>query len=261
MLKDVLREYEGQEAHTVHLVFTPKAGRIQTKFESQSTRQSSPVVSSTIQSTTQDMSISELRQRHTSAASDSTTSSNQEQQQPQQQPNVMNIPNNYLNAFYGAGGTPGDVNSQLLAQQFAMQTWMQQAYTQYMNQYMTLLSSPESFYQMNQQQTQPPHNYAFMPPQMPFVPSPVTSPTIANEATASQSPNNDAPAAPVQAQPPQPVEQRRFPNIIQDEQENRDWLDILYSMSRLMILLCLVYFYSSPLRCLVVVLIGISIYL
>lgn len=177
----------------------------------------------------------------------------------------MNIPNNYLNAFYGAGGTPGDVNSQMLAQQYAMQTWMQQAYTQYMNQYMTLLSSPESFYQMSQQQqqTQQPHNYAFLPPQMPFASSPAAAPTIANEATAPQSPNNEAPAAPaqVQAQPPQPAEQRRFPNIIQDEQENRDWLDILYSMSRLMILLCLVYFYSSPLRCLVVVLIGISIYL
>lgn len=207
------------------------------------------------------MSTSELRQRHTASAPASST----QEPQPQQQPGTMNIPSHYLNAFYGAGGTPGDVNSQIMAQQYAMQTWMQQAYTQYMQQYMNLLSSPEAFYQMSQQQqqTQSPQNFAFLPPQMPFAASPVVASTIANEAAAPQSPNNEAQAAPaqVQPQPPQPAEQRRFPNIIQDEQENRDWLDILYSMSRLMILLCLVYFYSSPIRCLVVILVGISIYL
>lgn len=68
-----------------------------------------------------------------------------------------------------------------------------------------------------------------------------------------------APQVNVNGQEPQ---QRRFPNIIQDEQqENRDWLDILYSMSRLMVLLCLVYFYSSPIRCLVVIMIGVALYL
>lgn len=29
ILKDVLRQYEGQEAHTVHLVYTPKKGQQQ----------------------------------------------------------------------------------------------------------------------------------------------------------------------------------------------------------------------------------------
>jgi len=113
-----------------------------------------------------------------------------------------------------------------------------------------------------QQQQQQPLNFAFIPPQ-PYIP-------LVNEAAAaavSQSLNVQAPQQPQQqqAEQPAPVEpaqvQRRFPNIVQDEQENRDWLDILYSMSRLMILLCLVYFYSSPIRCLVVILIGISIYL
>jgi hypothetical protein len=182
------------------------------------------------------MSASELRQRQNAAPA----APSQEPPQ-QQQPNVMNIPSNYQNAF----GTPGDVNS-ILAQQYAMQTWMQQAYAQYMTQYMSLLSSPEAMYQMNQQQ----QSQNFMTPQMPFTPPPTeTPPPVQNEQPA-----------PVPAAPQQPAE-RRFPNIIQDEQENRDWLDILYSMSRLMILLCLVYFYSSPIRCLVVILIGISIYL
>lgn len=252
VLKDVLREYEGQEAHTVHLVFTPKSGRSQSKFENQSTRQSTTVAStspSTTQSTTASMSASELRQRAPVAAVTST------QEQPQQPRNAPNIPSNYLNAFYGSGGA-GDANS-ILAQQYAMQSWMQQAYTQYMNQYMTLLQSPEAFYQMNQQQqTQQPQNFAFIPPQLPLS----AAPTIVSDASVPQPPNNDAQAAPAE-QPAAEAPQRRFPNIIQDEQENRDWLDILYSMSRLMILLCLVYFYSSPIRCLVVILIAISIYL
>lgn len=60
----------------------------------------------------------------------------------------------------------------------------------------------------------------------------------------------------------QPQAQPRFPNVNHEEvQENRDWLDMFYAMSRLMILLTLVYFYSSPLRCLFVLVIGVSIYL
>lgn len=51
----------------------------------------------------------------------------------------------------------------------------------------------------------------------------------------------------------QPPQQPRFPNIIQEEVENRDWLDLFYSTSRLMILMALVYFYSSPTRCLIVI--------
>jgi hypothetical protein len=104
-------------------------------------------------------------------------------------------------------------------------------------------------------------NFPFVQPQMPFISqSPASSPPVSS--TTSQVPEAQAQAAPPQvAQPQQPAEpQRRFPNIIQDEQENHDWLDILYSMSRLLILLCLVYFYSSPLRCLIVIIIGVSLY-
>lgn len=123
------------------------------------------------------------------------------------------------------------------------------------------MSSPD-------QQTQQTPNFAFMQPQMPsFMPQPANAipSTIAATIAATQSPNPESQAvvAPPAEQPAQPAAepQRRFPNIIQDEQENRDWLDILYSMSRLLILLCLVYFYSSPLRCFIVILIGVSIYL
>jgi hypothetical protein len=249
VLKDILREYEGQEAHTVHLVFTPKtSSRLQTIL-----KENSSINSTSNQSQSSDMSTSELRQRH--------TATNAVTVQEQQQQSTTNIPSNYYNAFYG--NMPYDANS-VLAQQYAMQTWMQQAYAQYMNQYMNIVQ---------QQQTQQVPNLAgFMQPQMPFIsptiiPTPPTSSTIQSPNSEIQTASASPPAQP-QAQveqAPQPAAaaepQRRFPNIIQDEQENRDWLDIVYSMSRLLILLCLVYFYSSPLRCLIVILIGISIYL
>ncbi|KAL7043371.1 hypothetical protein ACKWTF_001477 [Chironomus riparius] len=247
VLKDVLREYEGQEAHTVHLVFTPKtSSRLQTIL-----KENSSINTTSNQSQSSDMSTSELRQRHTA-----TTAATVPEQQQQA---TTNIPSNYYNAFYG--NMPFDANS-VLAQQYAMQTWMQQAYAQYMNQYMNIVQ---------QQQTQQAPNLAgFMQPQMPFI-APTIVPTQPTSSTI-QSSNSEIQTASPPAQPQAQVEQapqppaaaepqRRFPNIIQDEQENRDWLDIVYSMSRLLILLCLVYFYSSPLRCLIVILIGISIYL
>lgn len=54
---------------------------------------------------------------------------------------------------------------------------------------------------------------------------------------------------------------RRFPNIVVEEQENRDWLDIFFSMCRVGILMTVVYLYSSPTRCLTVFFIGILLYL
>ncbi|XP_058818020.1 homocysteine-responsive endoplasmic reticulum-resident ubiquitin-like domain member 2 protein [Topomyia yanbarensis] len=58
-----------------------------------------------------------------------------------------------------------------------------------------------------------------------------------------------------------PAPARRFPNIVVEEQENRDWLDIFFSMCRVGILMTVVYLYSSPTRCLTVFFIGISLYL
>lgn len=52
---------------------------------------------------------------------------------------------------------------------------------------------------------------------------------------------------------PQVQQQPQPPRIqIDDENENRDWLEIFYTFSRLVVLLSLVYFYSSPLRCSIV---------
>lgn len=130
------------------------------------------------------------------------------------------------------------------------------------------MSTSEAFQQ--HQQAQSMSNIALMHSHMPYIsPTDATTSSFTSSSDASsQSPNSHVPQAPIppQQQPQQQQgavepQQRRFPNIIQDEQENRDWLDILYSMSRLLILLCLVYFYSSPLRCCIVILIGVSIFL
>lgn len=103
--------------------------------------------------------------------------------------------------------------------------------------------------------------------------SPSTSSPVATTATtaAAATVQQDTTAAAAQAAPaaaPGAVgapaaaaPARRFPNIVVEEQENRDWLDIFFSMCRVGILMTVVYLYSSPTRCLTVFLIGIMLYL
>lgn len=114
---------------------------------------------------------------------------------------------------------------------------------------------------------QPPNNMQQMyyPPQINA--NTVINPIIAPPIPANQLVQPDGQQQQDQPQQPggevvQPQAQPRFPNVNHEEvQENRDWLDMFYAMSRLMILLTLVYFYSSPLRCLFVLVMGVSIYL
>lgn len=56
------------------------------------------------------------------------------------------------------------------------------------------------------------------------------------------------------------VARPNFPHI-QEEPEMRDWLDSFFSFTRLAIFVTVLYFNSSPLRCLLVVLIAGAIYL
>uniref|UniRef100_A0A182MZ87 Ubiquitin-like domain-containing protein n=1 Tax=Anopheles dirus TaxID=7168 RepID=A0A182MZ87_9DIPT len=58
-----------------------------------------------------------------------------------------------------------------------------------------------------------------------------------------------------------PARARRFPNIVVEEQENNDWLDVFFSMCRVGILITVIYLYSSPMRCLTVLFIGVMLYL
>lgn len=125
VLKDVLREYEGQEAHTVHLVFTPKNLPPLNRIHIKEQQNLSPVHCQT----NFEMSTNELRQRHTSASNTTNDESRQS----------TSIPNSYYNGFFQSTSTSGtpDLNN-ILAQQYAMQSWMQQAYAQYINQYVNM---------------------------------------------------------------------------------------------------------------------------
>lgn len=103
---------------------------------------------------------------------------------------------------------------------------------------------------------------------------PSTSPQAGSTVTDGTQPNQSSPqadanaaqgvaaaAAPAGGAAAAPAAARRFPNIVVEEQENRDWLDIFFSMCRVGILMTVVYLYSSPVRCLTVLFIGIALYL
>lgn len=47
----------------------------------------------------------------------------------------------------------------------------------------------------------------------------------------------------------------------EDNRVNRDWLDYFYTLSRLLVLFSIVYFYSSPARFIIVSALGIIMYL
>lgn len=118
-----------------------------------------------------------------------------------------------------------------------------------------------------------------IPSGAPQIPTPSGVPSTSAQAgttvsdgsqTNQPSPQADANVAPAAAAPvaggaagpaPAPAAARRFPNIVVEEQENRDWLDIFFSMCRVGILMTVVYLYSSPVRCLTVLFIGIALYL
>lgn len=80
----------------------------------------------------------------------------------------------------------------------------------------------------------------------------------ATAAAAAPAPPPEAPVAQAAAAPP--ANRPNFPNI-QEEPEMRDWLDSFFSFTRLAIFVTVLYFNSSPLRCLLVVLIAGAIYL
>ncbi|XP_049280189.1 serine-rich adhesin for platelets isoform X1 [Anopheles funestus] len=110
-------------------------------------------------------------------------------------------------------------------------------------------------------------------PQIPGIVNPPSSSSLAaGDATTPATSANGAEAtaaAPAEQAAPQdaapaaaaPARARRFPNIVVEEQENNDWLDVFFSMCRVGILITVIYLYSSPMRCLTVLFIGVMLYL
>lgn len=89
-----------------------------------------------------------------------------------------------------------------------------------------------------------------------------TATTVATAAEQAGAPQDGVPAGPAAAAAAAaPAQARRFPNIVVEEQENNDWLDVFFSMCRVGILITVIYLYSSPMRCLTVLFIGVMLYL
>lgn len=259
VLKDVLRQYEGQDTHTVHLVL--QSNKV---FETSRSNKNSS------QPLQPDINTDGLRQRNTThnASADSD--------------GLFRPTADWSNSFAGHPERIVDMNRQYnewMTQQLPSYNLMvEQIYRQYYSQYMNSLNQPTNLYTS---QNGGMNNL----PQMPYYPQTYfPAPNLYNSPVApppqpQQQPNNQAqpqvpqpqvagvaaaqpqvpPQQPLPDQQPNPAQQR-FPNIVQEEVEARDWLDMFYAFSRLMVLVTLIYFYSSPLRCLIVVFFTILYY-
>lgn len=130
-----------------------------------------------------------------------------------------------------------------LAQQMAMQNMMHHMYLQYMNYYANFVQSQGS-------------NGAAAPMSWPHYMSSVQA-AGPQQVQSNQHMDDRERDADVEIQPREPPQ----PLLNDDEAENRDWLEIVYTFSRLVVLLSLVYFYSSPGRCSVVIFVMVLYYL
>ncbi|CAG9863534.1 unnamed protein product [Phyllotreta striolata] len=199
-LKDILRQYEGQETHTVHLVCASKY--IKTVPDAQPVAQSTPPA--------QPQNADETPPPAAPQPTDAGPS------RPTEGP--TNAPFFNLN------------NGNIDANQYAMQmAWMQQAYFQYMAQYMQLAAN--SYGAAGQ---------------------PAATPAEAGDAQHRQPAPEEAAAAaaagPAAARDP-------------DVNPERDWLEVFYMLTRATVLFIVIYFYSSPVRFLFVLLLGAGLYL
>ncbi|XP_037959776.1 homocysteine-responsive endoplasmic reticulum-resident ubiquitin-like domain member 2 protein [Teleopsis dalmanni] len=200
---------------------------------------------------------------------------------PQFNPHIMPVSAAYAQAPLAQSCPPFDTNNpmnqwtmQVMAtQQAAMYNWMQHVYSQYMDRCIQVSNASQN----NTTEPTIPINHAFQAPYgysnfgVPLIPNPSAFNINAHQPQnqMQQSAENIVGSEPnvepvdVQAQErPEAVLQRpRFPNIVQEEQENRDWLDRFFSITRLAFFLTILYFNSSPLRCLAVVFIAGGIYL
>ncbi|XP_017776845.1 PREDICTED: homocysteine-responsive endoplasmic reticulum-resident ubiquitin-like domain member 2 protein [Nicrophorus vespilloides] len=208
VLKDILRQFDGQDTHTVHLVCTPKF---------------TPQTESSPQTTA-------APPREQSAASAA----------------AVDPPPPHSNEPFNNQRFPDWYNHQFnMMDAQTMQLVMQQAYMQYMNHYISIANHMQNV------------NYG----------QPIAE-TLQQAAQAIPD-MQDQPQDPAQPPAYQPqAQQPQIPNIPEahigrdpDREGNRDWLDVFYLLSRMMVFISVVYFYSSPVRFIFVVVLGLALYL
>ncbi|XP_023289173.1 homocysteine-responsive endoplasmic reticulum-resident ubiquitin-like domain member 2 protein isoform X2 [Orussus abietinus] len=134
---------------------------------------------------------------------------------------------------------------QLNGQQIA---WMQEAYTRYLTQYMQYMTAQGIQLQGS----------------VPYIQPTNANPTEAGRVTPLNNNNVDNEQQPRLAAQ-DAVEANPINNNLGGDDLviglHRDWLDFFYVLSRIVILFSIVFFYSSPLRFLIVTFLGFAIYL
>lgn len=205
VLKDVLRNYDEQNTHTVHLVCTTPRSF---KFDSPTVK---PQPKPQMEATT--TSAAETAPSGT-AASTSTSGLRHR--------NIANSTQETMTDFQSIWSSLSQPQTHIVdPTQYAVQmSLFQQAYVQYINQYMQMVTNQLPPRDINADHPEPP-------------------------------------AVPEQNGPDAPVDNLEEGEIPAD----RDWLDWFYIFSRVLVLFCIVYFYSSPLRFAFVLLFGIGLYL
>ncbi|XP_030383746.1 homocysteine-responsive endoplasmic reticulum-resident ubiquitin-like domain member 2 protein [Scaptodrosophila lebanonensis] len=294
-LSEVIRSYKDvyQQHHIFHLVCATKnIIKPPVKATAAPIKDTTPTTTVRNDASNPRQTANELRQRNVAAAQPFPYQ--QLQQQSHQQPNNA-APHSWLqfweraemeqnqraaNQYIPNPIAAGAVTSgpQMAFQQHAMlyNAWMQQVYAQYMQEWMQRTTAPGmGAAPTSTDATALPPNLPYgrpfphhMPMVMPMpgnfnnmrVPGdtaqPQPQPVVAAAAAAAAVQPNEPPQAAIGRQ----RQGGNFPNI-QEEPEMRDWLDSFFSFTRLGIFVTVLYFNSSPLRCLVVVLIASIIYL
>ncbi|XP_053987224.1 homocysteine-responsive endoplasmic reticulum-resident ubiquitin-like domain member 2 protein [Hylaeus volcanicus] len=222
-LKDVLRQYDGQEdrAYTVHLVCASQkttTNRMTSEQDSEHTdhqrvtlAQIRLIIGNDAQNQGQDINNAVI----------------------QQSPTQLYSTQQYFDPR----------NSQQIA-------WMQQAYTHYFTQYMQLMAA-----QGIQVRTSIPYVQ-----QMNIN----TNDSVQNlHMNTTNNNNNNNNVGDEQQQPAAQDADINGGNngAAEDGAFDRDWLDFFYMLSRIIVLFSIVYFYSSPLRFLIVIFLGFVMYL
>lgn len=245
VLKDILRTFEGQENHTVHLVCTTKSQKYNKMApnvnSSNFTRNENSGANVNYSESYRNASQSRITDQvmgNTGSAPISGTPGPLFDQL-----NVSQFPaNNFDSRYFWPSATAfvniSDVD--VVNQQFA---YMQQAYAQYISQYMQMMGQPGLGYVTS------------------HIPQPVS---VTSQTLPVPNNNNGLVRDRVNYERNQVRDIQGVVGNDIDEEEgrnNRDWLDVFFSVGRLMVLFTIVYFYSTPLRLLAVLLLVCMFYL
>ncbi|XP_071785593.1 homocysteine-responsive endoplasmic reticulum-resident ubiquitin-like domain member 2 protein isoform X1 [Asterias amurensis] len=240
LLKDVLRMTDTTlQQHTIHLVCSPTPEELlQTKLPSSEMKRetSSPVPTPAAASPTSQDGASSRRQ--STPVEPTLPSTSGLRHRTVSTPSFSNYyPYNYGNYQYGQRANQQGF---VMANQQQQAYWMQHMYAQQMAQYM-------------QYSNQFAAGGAGLPANLPPVHAPVGVP---QPQVPDQPVVLNAPVAPNVAGPDQNVRMNAGlgPAVDDNDDENahRDWLDYIYTFCRFVVLLSLVYFYSSLSRFLMV---------